>query len=118
MRNWKVIAGLVAGMALSTAVYAQQSKVKALTALDYAEIQQLYIRYAWAIDTHAENGMVYAKTFTPDGEFHVGTNVVAGRDKLAAYNLTMGTANKVPTHFNTNIMIEPSPEGAAPLVLR
>lgn len=110
MRNWKLMAGLVAAMALSAPVYAQ--KAKTLTAQDYAEIQQLYVRYAWSIDTHADNGMVYAKTFTPDGEFHVAANTVAGRDKLAAYNLTMGTANKVPTHFNANIMIEASPEGA------
>ena len=37
---------------------------------DYAEIQQLYIAYAWAIDTKADNGMVYARTFTTDGEFY------------------------------------------------
>ncbi len=70
------------------------------------------MRYAWAVDTHAENGMAYGKTFTPDGEFRVGDNKVAGREKLAAYNLTMGVANRAPTHTNTNIMIEPSPEGA------
>lgn len=112
MRNWTLIAGLVTGMALSTAAYAQEKGGTKLTPQDYAEIQQLYARYAQAIDTHAENGMAYARTFTPDGEFFVGDTKVAGREKLAAYNLTMGVANRSPTHFNTNLVVEPSPEGA------
>lgn len=106
----KVMTGLVVAMAMGAALQAQGGK--ALTAQDYAEIQQLYARYAWSIDTHAETGMVYAKTFTPDGEFHVGETKVVGREALAAYNLKMGVANRAPTHFNMNLLIEPSPEGA------
>ena len=112
MRNWTLIAGVVAGMALSAPAYAQQKVVNKLTPQDYAEIQQLYARYAWSIDTHAENGMVYANTFTPDGEFQVGDNKVIGRERLAPYNLTMGVANRAPTHFNMNLVVEPLPEGA------
>jgi hypothetical protein len=112
MRRGRLIGGLIAAIAVTAAVYAQQHGAKALTALDYAEIQQLYARYAWSIDTHAENGMAYAKTFTPDGEFRAGDTKVAGRDQLVAFNLQMGVANRAPTHFNMNIMIEPAPEGA------
>jgi hypothetical protein len=111
MRNWKVIVGAIAVMALSVPAFAQ--KTKALSAQDLADIQQLYARYAWSIDTHAENGMVYAKTFTPDGVFYgPGDSKVSGRDALAAYNLKMGTANKAPTHFNMNLQVVPTPEGA------
>ena len=112
MWRGKVIIALVSGLTMCAALHAQEGGGKTLTAQDYAEIQQLYVHYAWSVDTHAENGMVYARTFTPDGEFHVGDKTVVGREQLAAYNLTMGVASRAPTHFVTNIMIEPSPEGA------
>lgn len=116
MRNWKLItAGLVAGVAIAGAVFAQQKGgVKPLTAQDYAEINQLYIHYNWGIDTHAENGMAWAKTFTPDGEFIIGNNKTVGREKLAEFaKLKPGAppAN-APHHYATNIKIDPSPEGA------
>lgn len=40
-----------------------------LTALDYIEIRQLASRYAYAVDSGAENGNVYASLFAPDGAF-------------------------------------------------
>jgi SnoaL-like domain len=40
-----------------------------LTAQDYAEIQQLSSRYAWAIDTCTNAGNDFADLFTDDGEF-------------------------------------------------
>ena len=83
-----------------------------LTAQDYAEIQQLYAHYAWSIDTRAENGMVYAKTFTPDGKFVNGDNTVVGHEQLAAMIRGDGQPSPVPTHFTMNIAIEPAPEGA------
>ena len=111
MRNWIFVAALAAGVAFAVPAYAQ--KAKALTAQDLAEIQQVYARYAWSIDTHEGNGKAYADTFTADGVFYgPGDSKVAGREALAAYNLKMGTANKAPTHFNMNIKIDASPEGA------
>jgi hypothetical protein len=110
MWRWVFTVGAFGAFAAAT-VYAQNA-VKPLTALDYAEIQQLYARYAWSIDTHADNGMVYAGLFTLDGEFHSGQMRVAGRDQLAAFNRSMGVPNRAPTHFNANLVIDPSPEGA------
>jgi len=52
-------------------VYTQQKTspgTAVLTGLDYAEIQQLYVRYAHAIN--AGNGEAYAAVFTADGGFH------------------------------------------------
>jgi hypothetical protein len=111
MRNLTIVAALVAGVAFATPAYAQ--KAKPLSAQDLADIQQLYARYAWSIDTHEDNGNVYASVFTPDGIFY-GPNdsKVQGRDALAKYNLTMGKANTHPTHFNMNLKVEPAPGGA------
>ena len=46
-----------------------QAQGPALTALDYQEITQLINRYAYGIDTCANNGYDYADVFTPDGVF-------------------------------------------------
>jgi hypothetical protein len=86
---------------------------KTLTNEDRAEIQQLYARYATAIDTHAESGMLWARMFTPDGEFEVAGNRTVGHEKLAAMMRgDNGKPNAFPTHFTTNITVDASPEGA------
>ena len=41
----------------------------ALTARDRIEINQLAARYAFALDTRADNGMAFADLFAPEGEF-------------------------------------------------
>ncbi len=110
MSNWKVIAGLVVGLAVSTAGYAQQNAAKPLSAQDLAEIQQLYARYAWAVDTHAEEGMAFAKAFTADGEFQNGKNVTVGRAKLAEFMRKAGPYT--PGHFIMNTAFEPTAQGA------
>ena len=46
-----------------------QAQGSALTALDYQEITQLINRYAYGIDTCANNGYDYADVFTADGVF-------------------------------------------------
>ena len=48
-----------------------------LTAADYIEIRQLVARYAYAVDTGADNGNVYASLFAPDGAFADRMNVAA-----------------------------------------
>ena len=94
----------------------------ALTALDYAEIQQLYTRYNFATDSKADDGEMWVRTFTEDGVFD-GTNPVSaypypveGHEELKAYttrNLAPGdTSPRFPAHFTTNILIEPRTEGA------
>ena len=108
--------GLVIALATGTAVYAQSNPGRSLMPQDYAEIQQLYATYAWAIDTRADNGMAYARTFTADGEFYnAATNErFVGHAEIAAMitSTNNGQPSPVPTHFTTNIVIEPSREGA------
>ena len=81
--------GLVAGAGLAMLVTAGVTKfvpvqahqrIQPLTALDYAEIQQLVARYSFAIDSGADNGYAYADLFAADGSFGKTT----GRDALAA----------------------------------
>ena len=112
MKQW-ILGGVLVALAVSSGVYAAQ-KSKGLTALDYAEINQLYIRYNYGIDTNGENGMMWAGTFTPDGVFElVGQKKFEGREALLGFARGVGKGlNGAPHHFATNVRIEPSPEGA------
>ena len=99
-----------------------------LTALDYQEITQLINRYAYGIDTCANNGYDYANVFTADGVFidrnsdagfAAGGRVLAqGRDALAALvgGGTRGCATKLVwtdwSHLMLNHEITATPEGA------
>ncbi len=122
-------AGLLAGVAVASAAGAQQpdaarSKAAPLTAQDYIDIQQLLHRYAFALDTCANNGYDYADLFTPDGVFYwgVGGRKSVGREQLAeaagggkggCKKLQTATpANPIQSHITVNEVIEASPEGA------
>jgi len=113
MLKLKVALALIVPALVLVALQAQQQRTKgSLTALDYAEIQQLYGRYAIGIDS--ANGEMFARAFTPDGTFHAPNNVIDGREKLAEF-AKRPTSNKGPTnvrHVVSNVTIEPSPEGA------
>jgi len=85
-----------------------------LTADDYIEIQQLYANYAHALDKG--EGERFAGTFVLDGEFTGGRgpgrggearNPIKGKDAL----LQMGSRGG-SRHFNANLVITPTPEGA------
>jgi hypothetical protein len=52
-----------------------------LTALDYAEIQQLAVKYAWLLDKCANGGYDYADLYVPDGQFSVAEEFGAAPDK-------------------------------------
>jgi hypothetical protein len=81
-----------------------------LTALDYAEIQMLYGRSNVAFDSGTENGLAFARTFTADGVLVAqGGTPVVGHAKLAALAAKNASC---PQTWLTNLMIEPSPEGA------
>lgn len=73
-----------------------------LTPADYMEIEQLYAKYNWAIDTGDAEG--YASTFTADGVF----NNFTGHDALVGFINTwkenMNGLNR--RHWNTNLKIE------------
>jgi len=99
-----------------------------LTALDYQEIQQLVNRYAYGIDTCANNGYDYANVFTTDGVFidnnsdagyGAGGKVLAkGRDALATLigGGERGCKTKLVwtdwSHLMLNQEITPTAEGA------
>lgn len=108
MLHRKVLALLaVAIVSGSTWVYAQKSDAK-LSAQDFVDIQQLYTRYNWMLDSGDAEG--YAATFTSDGVFN--NNV--GREAIVKFANTFhaGLGSHVK-HWNTNLMITPTPEGAA-----
>ena len=95
------------------AAWAQQrgGAVKALSAQDILEIQQLGAKYAYGLDTGADNGYYYANVFTADGSF----GNTAGREKLAALAREGGGRLKLRgyQHIISNFIVEPTAEGAA-----
>jgi len=84
-----------------------------LSALDYIEIKQLASRYAYAVDTGADNGNVYASLFAADGAFadRMGRET-KGRDALAALARRNTRGPQSAFHFIVNHVIEPTSEGA------
>ncbi len=106
---------LTLGIATLVAVHAKQQGTRAattpskLTPQDYIEIQQLVASYAYALDTGADNGYMYADLFTPDG---VVFNNTTGREKIAALARSQPHGPEYVRHFLTNVVIQPSPEGA------
>ena len=103
LRGWTFLA---VAFAIGATGLTAQSGGK-LTPDDLVEIQQLYARYNWALDSGDSQG--YAATFTPDGVFN--NNV--GHDAIVKFADTFhaGLGSHVK-HWNTNLMITPSPAGA------
>jgi hypothetical protein len=103
------ILGLI-GIAIvgaGTWIAAQQGG-KSLTAQDLVDIQQLYAKYNWTLDAGDSEG--YASTFTPDGVFN--TNV--GHDAIVKFADTFHAGMGAHVrHWNTNLLILPTPEGAS-----
>ena len=92
---------------------AAQAPLK-FTADDYIEIQQLYANYAHALDRG--EGDRFAATWVVDGEFTGGRGPGKANDDrtprkgtaaLTAMGSTSGTR-----HFNANLVITPTAEGA------
>ena len=135
MSNLKLVAAFAGACLLSfmagriqfgdTPVQAQE---RAFTALDYQEITQLINRYAYGIDTCANNGYDFADVFTPDGVFidknsdagfKAGGRVLAkGREALATLvgGGSRGCKTKLVwtdwSHLMLNHEIMPTPQGA------
>lgn len=85
----------------------------ALTPLDYIEIRQLVARYAYAVDTGADNGNIYASLFAPDGSFLDRTGrATTGKEALAALARRNTRGHQSAFHFIMNHVIEPAPGGA------
>src|SRR4030095_9107050 len=132
-KRWPAVFALILAVCLAAiaGVQARQRRgVPALTATDYAEIQQLSARYGQAIDSCADNGYEYARLYTPDGVFvdmwsaagiKQGGTRWQGREKLReiASGANFGGPGCTSTRFNgsvshliLNLVITPSPEGA------
>jgi hypothetical protein len=122
-----VVVGLTTfglGQWLATA----RAQDSSLSALDYLEITQLINRYAYAIDTCADDGYAYADLFTPDGVFidknsdtgfaQGGRVLARGREALAELvgGGSRGCRTKLVwtdwSHLMLNHEITPTPEGA------
>lgn len=84
-----------------------------LTPADYLEIRQLVARYAYAVDTGADDGAVYASLFAPGGAFvDRAGGETTGADALAALARRNARGAQSAFHFIVNHVIEPSPDGA------
>jgi SnoaL-like domain len=90
---------------------ARKGRPMTLTAADYIEIQQLVVRYSYALDTGAANGEMFASLFARDGVFVSATRgPITGHDQLLA--LGKGRDPMYPRRFIVNHVVEPSGEGA------
>ena len=84
-----------------------------LTPEDYLQIQKLVASYGQALDSgigRDDNGEAYASLFVADGIF--GRPYTTGRDALVRLAHTQPHDRHYIRHFLTNIVIDPSPEGA------
>src|SRR5262245_5690091 len=106
MKKFLALVGLA--LCLAGAGLAAQKTAGKLTSDDLVEIQQLYAKYNWALDSGDAEG--YASTFTPDGVFN--NNV--GHDAIVKFANTFhaGVGSHLK-HWNTNLMILPTAEGAS-----
>ena len=80
-----------------------------LTASDYIEIRKLVAGYAYGLDGGADNGYQYADLFAADGRVFGRTT---GRENIANLARREPHGPQYTRHFLTNVVIEPSPEGA------
>ena len=106
MRKLFALIGLV--VCCGTAWVSAQKAGGKLTSDDLVEIQQLYAKYNWTLDAGDAEG--YASTFVPDGVFN--NNV--GHDAIVKFANTFHTGIGAHLHhWNTNLMILPTPDGAS-----
>ena len=108
MNKFFFVAAAVTALLL-TGGFTQAAWADGLSTQDYIDIEQLYATYNHAIDSG--DGEAWAATFTPDGTF----NKFAGHDQLVGFiqqwKEKMNGANR--RHWNTNLRIVPSKDGAS-----
>src|SRR5262249_26840236 len=110
-RMGKVIVGIAILAGLSTTAFAQDKNVMKLSAQDYVDIQQLFVRAALHIDSKDDNGWACANLFAPDADYVSGSPKVVGRAQIAG-GIRTGPGGSVLRHVTTNIVIDPAPGGA------
>lgn len=99
----------VAVATFAMACAASSANAAELATQDYIDIEQLYATYNHAIDSGDGEG--WAATFTPDGAFNTrftGKEALVGFVK--SWREKMNGANR--RHWNSNLRITPSAEGA------
>jgi len=112
--NWKntaIVSMIIAAVAVGWGA-AQGSVRGGLNPQDYVDIQELYATYARAYDTDEADGRVFAETFTPDGQLILRDKAITGHKELAAYSHERDKSGGVIQHWNTNLIVRPSPGGA------
>jgi hypothetical protein len=111
-----LLAALVIGLVAGGGVLAQKKAGATLTPQDYLDIQQLVAKYAYAMDTGADNGNAYADLFAADGAFILAAESTRGHDALAALGRSGFVDGHKPatgaSHFILNHVIEPAAGGA------
>jgi hypothetical protein len=89
---------------------------RGLTAQDNVEIRQLVARYAYALDSGAQNGSVLADLFSADGELIISKKSFKGRDAIAELGRKGWIDGDRPanpaSHFLTNQIVEMSASGS------
>ena len=80
-----------------------------LSALDHIEIEMLYGWNNIALDSAAEGGEMFARTFTSDGSLQIDGRTVTGRQQLAEFAASHEPAMR---RWLSNLYIEPSAEDA------
>jgi hypothetical protein len=118
MSNYRLLTAVLvsASLAAMTPIYGQGGRTM-LTPMDHIEIQQLVSKYAYALDTGADNGYAYAELFSPDATF-IGMNqgpkgrAYKGREALAALARGGKRGPLYVSHFSTGVIIEPTADGA------
>ena len=110
MTSWKrvtVLAWSIAFVGVVGAASVQPQGGETLTPEDYAEIHQLYARYAHTLDSGDADG--WARTFTSDGVFANAQ----GYDGLVGFATNFHEQQSGHArHWNSQVMITPSAEGA------
>jgi hypothetical protein len=87
---------------------------KRLSTEDYVEIQQLYATYCHALDKG--DSALFASVWTEDGEFTGGRGPGRADDartpRKGAQALYQMGGTSGTRHFNANLVVSPTPEGA------
>jgi hypothetical protein len=96
-------------VAPAAAAGARGAGAPTLSVLDRLEIENLYGWNNIALDSAAEEGEAFARTFTPDGALQVDGRTITGRKDLAAYAAGGTPALKT---WLSNLFLESAPEGA------
>lgn len=100
--------------------WVQGQTPQGLTAADYAEIHQLYARYAQGTDFG--NAEMWLNAFTPDATFRPTANrpnggpAFRGRDEMAKWRADNFAARKGEYHYRhwtSSWLITPTPDGNA-----